>query len=84
MNVNPITRLDYPDLDVIRVEAVSYTHLDVYKRQHPQKETQTQSTESEAETQKETPVVKSEISLEDYQKIQTELYACLLYTSRCV
>ena len=42
---------------------------------HPQKETQTQSTESEAETQKETPVVKSEISLEDYQKIQTELYA---------
>ena len=41
----------------------------------PQKETQTQSTESEAETQKETPVVKSEISLEDYQKIQTELYA---------
>ena len=38
MNVNPITRLDYPDPDVIRVEdtyymAVSYTHLDVYKRQ---------------------------------------------------
>ena len=27
MNVNPITRLDYPDPDVIRVEE------DVYKRQ---------------------------------------------------
>ena len=46
---------------------------------HPQKETQTQSTESEAETQKETPVVKSEISLEDYQKIQTELYLSLIH-----
>ena len=41
----------------------------------PQKETQTQSTESGTEMQKETSVVKTEISLEDYQKIQTELYA---------
>lgn len=40
-----------------------------------QKETQTQSTEPETDTQKESPVVKTEISLEDYQKIQTELYA---------
>ena len=41
----------------------------------PQKETQTQSTEPETETQKKTPAVKTEISLQDYQKIQTELYA---------
>ena len=51
------------------VEPVSYTHLDVYKRQHNENRTRIRC---------------SQISTRPGPNLRRRQYPCLLYTSRCV
>ena len=66
--------------------AVSYTHLDVYKRQQVRYRTETRTDSEGNEYEVEVPYnyYILHVDLENFNLSHVPVYICLLYTSRCV
>ena len=69
-----------------RVRPVSYTHLDVYKRQ-VYRPVEYMAVSDAFSTESETVLTQQQVALEEVADVftqQVEAVTCLLYTSRCV